>query len=100
MGTHYRRASDHLGLVGTSTYLTIPTSPATLITLGSGYQALEIFVVGTGSIFWGDSNIAINSGNYLWAGMGKQWLGLEDGWSVYLRADSIQSIISLSQYKV
>ena len=97
MATRYVRAQSQMGRVGTTRYVMVPTSPAQLLTLNSGYQALELFVVGTGNLIWGDSNIAVNSGNYLWVGMNKIWDNLQDGWTVYLRADSIQTLVSISE---
>lgn len=100
MTTRYVRATAGLGTVGTSKYLFIATSPATQILLDSGYQAIQIFNVGSNLLIWGDSNIAVNSGNYLFPSSPKSWEELHDGWSVFVRAESAGTNITITEYLV
>ena len=100
MGTLYKRVSPFLGNIGTTRFLTIATNVATQVVLDSGYLALTIFNVGSGSIVWGDSSIAVNSGNYLFVNQRVEWLDLQDGWSTYVRADSVPTLISISEYTI
>ena len=100
MGTFFLRTNPSLGSASTSRYVSIPTSPATLLTLDSGYQALSLFNVGSATLIYGDSNISVNSGNFIYVGAAAEWLDLQDGWQVYLRADSVSTLISYVQYEV
>ena len=99
MGTVYRR-SQHLYSTATTRYLTIPTSPATQVSLTSGFWAMQLFNVGSASLVYGDSNIAVNSGAYLYPASPKSWEELEDGWSIYVRADSAVTVVSVTEYRV
>ena len=100
MGVFYKRTNPNLGSVGTTKYLTIPTSPATLLTLDSGYMGLTVFNNGSGNLIWGDSNIAVNSGNYQFVNVRTEWYPLTFGWSQYLRAESVATLISVTEYNV
>lgn len=99
MGTRYVRVE---GLLGPSTtrVINIPTSPATEITLTSGFTAMAIFNIGTGQLLWGDSNIAVNSANILFPLSPKTWEGLQDGWSIFVRAESVSTLISATEFQV
>lgn len=98
MGTRFIRTNPYLGTVGTSRVLTIPTSPATLITLTSGYSGLTIYNLGSGMLAWGDSGIAVNSANYLFPYSRIEWTDLQDGWSTYVIADSVATVIERTEY--
>ena len=98
MATRFLRTNLQLGNVGTSRVLFIPTAPATLITLTSGYSGLTLFNIGSGSLIWGDSNIAVNSGNYLFPYSRIEWSNLQDGWTTYVRADSISTLVDQAEY--
>lgn len=100
MGIPYRRASPNLGSVGTTKYINITTAAAQQIFLDSGFTALHIFNIGSGNLIWGDSNIAVNSGAYLFVNAGKGWESLQDGWSIFFRADSVSTIISVNEYSI
>lgn len=88
MATRYFRAGLSLAEVGTTRYLTINSSLATQIILSSGYTAMSLFNQGSTSLVWGDSSIAINSGNYLFPKGRLEWRDLQDNFSVYLISDS------------
>ncbi len=102
MGTRFVRANAGaqglLGSIGTTKYVMIQTNAATLVALDSGYQAIRLFNVGSGLLVYGDSNIAVNSGNFLFVNAGIEWLNLADGWTTYVRAASVQSFLSISEY--
>ena len=101
MATVYRRTNPYLGAVsGTARYITVQTNPAVLLSMTSGSQALSIFNHGTGSLIWGGTNVAVNSGNYTFVNMRTEWTNLQDGWSTYLIADSVSTIISVTEYLV
>ena len=98
MATRYIRTNPYLGSVGTSRVLSIPTNPATLITLTSGYSGLTLFNIGSGALIWGDSNIAVNSGNYLFPSARIEWTEIQDGWTTYVLADSVATVIEKTDY--
>ena len=99
MGIPYRVANYGLGAVATSArFITVPTINLTLLTLSSGNRGLSIFNIGSGTLIWGGSTIAINSGNSIFVNMRTEWLGLQDGWNVYLLANSLNSLISVTEY--
>ena len=100
MATRYLRADPLTGSVGTSRILSIPTNPATLITLTSGYSGLTLFNIGSGSALWGDSGIAVNSGNYLFVNARIEWTDLQDSWTTYVIADSVSTLIEQTEYNV
>ena len=97
MPTRYFRASQGYASTQTTRHLAIGTAVAVQIVLGSGNSALTVFNQGTGNIVWGDSGIAVNSGNYLFVTGRVEWSDLQDGWSVYLRADSVSSIVTVTE---
>jgi hypothetical protein len=95
------RTNPDLGVVaGTARYLSIVTTPATQIVMTSGSQAMTIFNIGSGTLIWGDSSIAVNSGNNLFVQARVEWLNLQDGWSLYVRAESVATLISVTEYRV
>ena len=99
MGTRYIRPDPLLGaILPTGRYLSIPTSPVTQITLGSGASAISFFNHGTGTILYGASNIAVNSGNYLFVNGKVAFDQLQDGWIGYVIADSISAIMAITEY--
>ena len=99
MATAYRITNYGLGAVATTArFITIQTNPVIILTLDSGNRGLSIFNHGTGSLIWGGSNIAVNSGNYIFVNMRTEWMGLQDGWSTYLIADSVATIVSVVEY--
>ena len=100
MGTLFKRVSPYLGNVGTTKLITIATNVARQIVLDSGYLALSIYNIGSGNLLWGDSGIAVNSGNYLFVNQRTEWLDLQDGWSTYVRADSVGTLISITEYAI
>ena len=100
MGTVYFRTSPYLGSVGTTRLLNVTTGSAVQIVLNSGYSAMTIFNEGSGTLVWGDANIAVNSGNNLFVQSRVEWLGLQDAWSVYVRAESVATLIGITQYNV
>ena len=101
MGTIYRRTSPQAGGVATSgRYILIATSPVTNLVMSSGNQALSIYNLGSGSLIWGATDISVNSGNYVFVNQRVEWLALQDLWTVYLVADSVQTLINVTEYGV
>ena len=104
MATRYIRAGGGFASVGTSRYLMIATNVATQIVMLSGSQTLRIFNNGSGFLLWGDSNIAVNSANYIFPLGAYSWpddgnVTLADEWSTYVRADSVQTLITVTDFR-
>jgi len=100
MGTFRQRDSTLLGSVSTSRYINVATSSAVAVTIQSATTAIRLYNLGTGSIIWGDSNIAVNSGNYLFPYSGVTWTDVEDVFSVYVRADSVAATLVVTEFGV
>ena len=98
MATRYIRAEPLFGSIGTSRVLSIPTSPATLITLGSGYAHIHLYCLGTGNLLYGGSGLAVNSGATLYPSGGKNFTDLQDSWQLYVRAESVSTFIVIGEY--
>ena len=100
MGTIYLRINPQLGSIGTTRILNVTTGAAVAVILNSGYQAMSIFNQGSGTLVWGDSSIAVNSGNNLFVQSRIEWLALADSFTVYVRAESVATIIGVTEYNV
>ena len=101
MATRYFRANGGLtGSVGSTRYINITTAAAQSFVLGSNKSGFFVFNVGTGNLIWGDSNIAVNSGNYLFTSAGREFLDLQDAFTIFFRADSVSTLIAVSEYDV
>mgnify|MGYP001597722901 CR=1 FL=1 len=98
MGIRYSRVGENYASVTTSRYILVGNSSETQVFLGSGNSALSIFNHGSGSLIWGASALRIGSGNYLFESARIQWEKLSDGWSVWCLADSVQNIITVTEY--
>ena len=101
MGTRYFRAGNYYQSFGTTRYISINSSLATEIILDSGFTALSIFNQGSASLIWGDSNIAVNSGNYLYPSGRIEWNPINDAFSVFLISDSVGTLgmATIQEYK-
>ncbi len=97
MGTPYVRATPYVGKAGTTRLITITTAAAQQVLLGTGFTALQLFNIGSGSLVYGDSSIAVNSGHYLFVSAARQWENLPADWSIYLRADSVSTLVSVRE---
>lgn len=95
MGTHYRRTNPNLARIGSTRVVSIPTSPATQVTLSSGYTALWISNVGPSTIAWGDAGVTASTGNLLFYSMNQKFDSLAPNFSVYLIADSVAGTVSI-----
>lgn len=101
MGTRFFRAGNYYQNVGATRYLTINSSLATQVILNSGFTALSIFNQGSTPLIWGDSNITVNSGNYLYPSGRIEWNPINDLFSVFLISDSVGTlgIATVQEYK-
>jgi len=88
MATYRKRTNYHYTLVGSTRYLTINSSLATEVVLKNGFSGIRLFNGGSTPLVWGDSNITVNSGNYLYPSAFKEWEEVQDGFSFFVFSDS------------
>mgnify|MGYP001608883343 CR=1 FL=1 len=100
MGIRYVALGGYAN-VGTTRYLTINSSLATRVTLTSGFTAMSVFNQGSASLIWGDSNITVNSGNYLFPSTRIEWDNVQDGFNIFLVSDSTGylGIATVNEYR-
>ena len=99
MAIKFIRTNPYLGIVDTTRVISVATNVATQVILNSGFSAMTIFNQGSGTLVWGDSGIAVNSGNNLFVQARVEWVGLQDRWNVYVRAESVATVISITEYR-
>ena len=100
MATRFVRTFDSYASVGTTRYLSINSTLATEVTLSRGYTGMSLFNQGSTPLVWGDSNIAINSGNYVYPSGRVEWNPVNDGFSIFLISDSTGTlgIAAINEY--
>ncbi len=102
MPTAFRKGTvdqSYFGQVSTSRYVMVTTAAAQLLTIGSGLSALHLFNTGSGQLIWGDSGIAVNSGAYLFVNAGRTFENLQGPFPLYLRAESVQTLVSVTEFR-
>ena len=99
MGTYYRRPNEQVGLVGTTRLVVITTAAAQLVRLSSGYSAINIMNDGPAPVCFGDSSLLMGSGNVIFPYAQYEFLNVIDGWTTYLRADSAQTTVALTEFR-
>ena len=98
MPTVYIRTNPYPSNVGTSRTVTIPTTPATLLVMDSGYMGWQLVNVGVATLTYGDSSMLAGTGSFLFYSMEKTWYPVADTMSVYLRADSVAGIVLINEF--
>lgn len=99
MGTYYRRPNTQVGSVGTTRLILITTGAAQLVTLTSGFSALNVMNNGPAPVSFGDSSLLMGSGNVIFPYAQYEFLDVSDGWSAYFRADSAATRIALTEFR-
>ena len=99
MGIPRRRDNALLGSVRVaSRFITVPTAPYTTVTLTSANAGAFMYNVGTPTLLWGGSNVAVNSGAFLYPSTGFEWLNTEDAFTFYVIADSVAGTLCVNEY--
>ena len=99
MGTPYRITNYGIGAVATTgRSILIVTNQLTLLLLSSGNRGISVYNHGSGTLLWGSSSIAVNSGNNIFVNMRTEWMNVQDGWSTYLAADQTNALITVTEY--
>src|SRR3990167_2712111 len=88
MGTRFFRAGNLIAIVHTSRYISLNSSQATRIFMTSGATGISLFNQGSTSLVWGGTNIAVNSGNYLFPAGRVEWLDVQDAFEFFAFSDS------------
>lgn len=98
--TYYRRPNSQLGADVTSRLIVITTAAAQLVSLSSGYSAVNIMNNGPSTVSFGDSSLSAGSGNVIFPYAQYEFLNVEDGWSVYMRANSLATTIAITEFRI
>ena len=98
MATYFRRPNSNLGIVGTQRLISITTAAAQQVFLSSGFTAINVMNNGPATCSWGDSSLLAGSGAVLFPYAQYEWASLNDGFSVYFRADSVSTIIAITEF--
>jgi len=88
MGTRFFRAGQQIAIVHTSRYISLNSSQATRIFMTSGSTGMSMYNQGSTPIVWGGTNIAVNSGNYLFPAGRIEWLDVRDAFEFFAFSDS------------
>ena len=101
MGTRYFRAGMAYASAGSTRYYSINSTLATQITLDSGFKAMRMFNQGSTPLVWGDSNISVNSGNYVFPAGSVEWNPIDDAFSIFVISDSVGTlgIATIQEYR-
>ena len=101
MGTRFFRAGQNIATVRSTRYLTINSSKVTRVFMNTGASGISVFNQGSTPLIWGDSNITVNSGNYLFPAGRIEWLDVQDSFDFYLVSDSQGAfgIAAIQEYK-
>ena len=98
MGTYFRRPNN-IFTVATTRLVTITTAAAQSITVSSGYNAINAMNNGPAPISWGDSSLLMGSGNVIFPYAQYIFENLSGSSKIYFRADSVASVIAITESK-
>ena len=99
MAINYLKTKLYPSSIGTSRLVTIPTSPATLITMLSGYVGMQWNNVGASAVAYGDTSISAGTGALLYYSMSKEWSVVTDTGAIYAIADSVAGTLFINYYR-
>lgn len=87
MGTIRRLTDIQLASINSTKLLSV-TSSEILYTIGSGNRAFEATNHGPQTVYYGQSNLGVNSGGIITANGSKFWDTITDDFFMYFRASS------------
>ena len=99
MAINYLKTKLYPSSIGTSRVITIPTSPATLVIMISGYVGMQWTNVGAGAIAYWDTSISAGTGALMYYSMQKDWPIVMDTGAIYAIADSVSSTLFVNYYR-
>ena len=98
MPTVYIRTNLQPSTVGTTRILTVSTGAATQVVSLSGYMGMQVTCLGPGEIAYGDTAILADTSALLFYSMSKEYYPIADTLSLYLRANSVATVVALNDY--
>ena len=99
MAPLYIRTNPYPSTIGTSRTVAIPTTPATLVVMNSGYMGWRLQNVGPSlSLVYGDSNLTAGTGALQYYSMGKEFYPVADTMAIWFRADSVAGVLQINEY--
>lgn len=98
MVTNYKKTVANFLQVATTRLVTIGTGSATQVLMTSGNSGIEITNNGPATVFYGHSSLVQGSGGFLATYMTKEWFNVSDSFEVYLRSDSAQAVVAITEY--
>jgi len=99
MVTNFKKTVINFLEVATTRLVTINTGSATAIVMTSGNNGLEVCNDGPATVFYGHSSLVQGSGSILAQYSTKEWFNTVEDFTVYMRADSAASIVSITEYR-
>ena len=98
MVINYRKTVCSFIKTLTTKLVSVDTGNATAIVMTSGATGMEATNNGPATLFYGHSSITQGSGGFLAQYMTKEWFNVVDSFTVYMRADSAQTIVAITEY--
>ena len=98
MGTNFIRTNLQIASVSTTRLITITTASAQLITAGSAAFQIMCQNNGPANVSIADSSISMGSGDVVFPYANREFLNIADGFNVYLRADSVATVVSWTEF--
>lgn len=98
MGTYFRRPNS-IFTTATTRLITITTGAAQSITVSSGFNAINAMNNGPAPISWGDSSLLMGSGNVIFPYAQYIFENLSGSSFIFFRADSVASVIAITESK-
>ena len=98
MGTNFVYTQHRIGAVTASSTLSVTTATAQQFYATSGAIMVVIECLGPAEVSFGDSGITATSGGVLFPYEDKTWYPVSDGFTQYLRATSVASVVKWTDY--
>lgn len=98
MGTYFRRANQTITAT-TTRLLNITTGAAQAVFTSTGYSLMNIMNNGPANVSFGDASLSMGSGNVIFPYAQYIFENLSDDFSVFLRADSIATVVAVTEFK-
>lgn len=98
MGTNFIRTNVQIASVGTTKLLTVTTGSSQQFTAGSGVFEIMLQNNGPTNIAIVDSSAVMGSGDVVFPYANRQFQNVADGFNLFLRADSVASIMAWTEF--
>lgn len=98
--TYYRRPNNQLGSASTTRLVVITTDAAQQIFISTGFSAINLMNNGPATVSFGDSSLLAGSGNVIFPYAQYEFLNVIDTWNTYLRANSAQTTVAITEFRI